>query len=347
MAAALTQLATQANTTPNFANILSANGSFNIWQRGSGATSSFSVGASTTQYTADRWYITTGANQVCTVTATNSLDASLAPANAVKIQRNNGQTGVGVLTFGYPLTADECASICGGQVSFSGFARAGSTWSPAGASLSVNLYVGTGTAGKRGGGFTNETNPLSITMGIAGGAATTTLSGTSLGAVAATSTQGEIQVTWTPAGTAGADDSITLDAFCLVPGTIVQSLEGLPFDICLRQCKRFYRKSFPYGVAPAQNAGLTGTVSVVSQAASTLGFYVQLEPIEMIATASFTTFNPLASSAYWYNFTINTSVAAAVDTNGPSGKGFMIFVAASVPGNDESLYIHYVADAGY
>src|SRR5271170_5972907 len=65
IAAALTQLATQANTTPTWANILSPNGGFTIWQRGAGGSASFSVNASSTQYTADRWYITTGANQAC------------------------------------------------------------------------------------------------------------------------------------------------------------------------------------------------------------------------------------------------------------------------------------------
>jgi len=344
LASALTTVMTQLNTVPTFANVLMANGSFNIWQRGAGSAASFPIPASTTSYTADRWYLTTGTNQATTVTPANSLDASVAPAHAAKIQRNSGQTGTGVLIFGYPLTADELANIRGGLVSFSGAAKAGANWSPASGTLLINFYVGTGTAGKRGGGFTSETNPVSISTNITAGSSAT-ISGTSAAVVPATATQGELQVTWTPVGTAGTDDSITLDAFCLVPGAIVQSFEDLPFDVCLRQCKKFFRKSFPYGTAPAQAAGLAGSIEVVSAAASQIGLFINFEPVEMYATASFVAYSPTGATPNWLDNTTSVSVASSFDTGSVSPKGAFV-IGAAVSASNHFCYLHYQADCG-
>lgn len=343
LAAALTQLATQANTTPTWANIMAANGGFSIWQRGAGSAASFAVPASTTQYTADRWYVITGVNQASVVAAAtvNSV------AQGAKITRNAAQTGITAMTFGYPLTLDEVGRLRGQQVSFSGAATAGANWSPTTGTFAINLYVGTGAAGKRGGGFAGETNPLSISTNLAPSTANTAITGTSSGTVAATSTQGELQITWTPTGTAGADDSITFGQFCLVSGAIVQTFTNIPFDESLRQCKRFYRKSFNYGVAPASGAGFTGALEVVAAAASKIGIYVNFEPVEMYATAAFTTFNPQIGGSNWYDGTTTATVAASFDVLGPtaSPKGLFI-IGATVAAANDLLFIHYVADAG-
>jgi len=345
MAAAFTTLMTQANTTPTWSNILAPNGGFAVWQRGAGSTASFAVNASTTQYTADRWYITTGANQASVVSAQNGLTVAAPTAHAAKIIRNSGQTGTTAMTFGYPLTLDEVNRLRGQQISFSGAAKAGANWSPASGTFAINVYVGTGTAGKRGGGFTNETNPLSISVNLAAGATNLAISGTSTGTVATTSTQGEIQVTWTPVGTAGGDDSLTLDQFSLVAGAIVQGFSDLPFDEALRECKRFYRKSFPYSVAPAQNAGNPGALYNLSQqAASQISFFINFEPVEMYATASFTSYHPSGASTSWQTSS-GASVAASFDATFPTAKG-VIIIAATVSTAGNGIWIHYSADAG-
>jgi len=348
MAAAFTQLATQSNTTPTWANILAPNGGFAVWQRGAGASASFAVGASSTQYTADRWYITTGANQACTAAAATGLTAAVIPAHAAKLQRNSGQTGVGALIFGYPLTADEVYRLRGQQVSFSGAAKAGANWSPASGTFTINLFVGTGTAQKAGAAavnFTGATTPLSIAVNLAAGATNLAISGTSSGTVPVTATQGELQVTWTPVGTAGADDSITFDQFCLVTGAVVVQFSDIPFDIALRECKRFFRKSFPYGTAPATAAGLAGSLGVISAAAAPVTFYVQFEPVEMIATAAFTTYCPTTVSAAWWDADGANVLGAAVEPTSQSPKGQFIY-SVSAAAASRRIFIHYAADAG-
>jgi hypothetical protein len=347
LAAALTTLMTQSNTTPNWSNILAPNGGFAVWQRGAGPASNFSVSASSTQYTADRWYLTTGANQACTVSAQNGLTTAAPPSHAGKVQRTAGQTGTTALIFGYPLTSDEVYRLRGQQVSFSGLVRGGANFSPLSGAMTINLFVGTGTAQKAGAAavnFTNPTTPLSITVDLTAGS-TSSVSGTSTGTVPTNATQGELQVTWTPVGTAGTDDSITFDQFWLGVGTLIATMEDLPFDECLRECKRFYRKSFPYGTAPVQNAGLPGAVSVQAVAAAKIGLFVQFDPIEMYATAVFTSYSPSGATANWIDNTAGTSVAASFDTAAPSAKGVLI-IGATVGAVNDLLYIHYQADSG-
>jgi hypothetical protein len=345
LASALTTLMTQANTTPTWSNILAANGGFSVWQRGAGAAASFAVPASTIQYTADRWYVSTGANQASVVAAATGLTIAAPASHAAKITRNSGQTGTGTMFFGYPLTTDEVVRLRGQQISFSGAAKAGANWSPTGGTLVISIAFGTGTPTKTVNGFTGLTLPLVISTNIAAGASNLSITGTSSATVATNATQGEVQISWFPIGTAGADDSITLDQICLVAGAVVQSFEDLPFDESLLLCKKFYRKSFPYGTAPVQNGGLAGAISVVSQAAASFGFYVQFEPVEMFATASFTSYSPSGATANWVNNTVGTSsVAATFDTNGPSAKG--VLINGAVTSASVTLFLHYSADAG-
>jgi hypothetical protein len=125
----------------------------------------------------------------------------------------------------------------------------------------------------------------------------------------------------------------------------VETFADIPFEESLRMCKKFFRKSFPYTVAPAQNAGLPGAVNAIAAAASQLGFFVQFDSVELYATASITTYNPSGLTNAWANVA-GVSVTVTLDTASPSSKGFGIFSAANVTAANEIFYIHYSADAG-
>src|SRR5882672_865397 len=137
-------------------NVLGDNGGMEVWQRGAGSSSSFAVPASTTQYTADRWYIATGTNQASVVAAATGLTNT--SQLAAKVSRNNGQTGTGAYTFGFPLDTDEVFRLRSKKVALSAVVKSGANWSPASGTITCTLYVGTGAVAKRGGGFTSETN---------------------------------------------------------------------------------------------------------------------------------------------------------------------------------------------
>ena len=341
LADALTSLRTQNNTqTPSWANLMAPNGGFNVWQRGT----SFSVAASSTAYAADRWCLTTGANEASTVAAATGIDDAAGPNAACKVTRDAGQTGVTAMTFGYPLDSDEVSRMRGAYVSFECMAKAGADWSPASGTLTVELAVGTGSPAKRGAGFTGETILFSETADLTAGGSAATITATSAATVPTNASQGELQFIWTPVGTAGADDSVTLDGCCLVLGEIVQSFSEIPFEISLEMCKRHYRKSFPYGTAPAYAAGRTGALTAVSAAAARVAVYVAFSP-ELRDTPTVTTFSTDATASTWVDLTTSVSVTAYAFSSIVAASGVFIYTNNSVSAANHFLSIHYDADA--
>lgn len=338
---ALTTLMTMVNTgLPGWQNILLANGGFNVWQRGT----SHSVAASTTAYTADRWYLTTGANEASVVASATDLETHAIPDAAVKITRTAGQTGTAAMTFGYPLDADEVYRMRGSRISFTCLAQAGANWSPTSGTLTAVFAVGTGSAAKRGAGFTGETVVLTVATNLTAGASSaTTISGTSASAVPVNASQGELQFTWTPVGTAGADDSVTIDDCCIVLGTVAQGYEEIPVQVNRTLCERFYRKSFPYATAPAQAAGTAGAAATISQGAAQSALYIRFNPGMRSASPAVTFYNPSATTSTWVDLTTSVSVTASATFLGTSGM--MIYTVANVSAANHQVLVHYDADA--
>jgi hypothetical protein len=348
----LSQLGACLVTAPAPRNILSANGGCEMWQRGAGTSASISVLASTTQYTADRWYITTGANQASTVSAQTGLQAG--SQLCAQVQRNNGATGVTAMTFGYPLDTDEVMRMRGQKVSLSFYAATGANWSPASGTLTATLYVGTGAVAKRGGGFTGETSVLAVSGNVAAGSSATLLSGLSSAAVPSNATQGELQFTWTPTGMAGANDWFQIDDVMLgsgpAPGQgFVLGYERLPFAYQLLECRRHFWKSFAYGTAPAQNAGLgTGEIKgMAGKAGAAAELLWTRNPVSMRATpGTVTLYNPSAANAQVRDETAGADCSASTAAQ-TSTEGLTITAtgnASTAVGN--ILSVHLAVDAG-
>lgn len=350
-ATALTMLMSQLVVMMTDRNALNANGSFEVWQRGAGAAASIAVAASTTAYTADRWYIATGANQAHTISAQTGL--STQSRLSCRVQRNASETGVTALTFGYPFDLDEIYRLRGSEVSVGFLAQAGANWSPVSGTLTIAFYTGTGAVAKRGAGFTGEVTVFSIATNLTAGGAVTTISGESSVIVPTNATQAEVQFTWTPVGTAGANDYVDIDDVQIEPQLSTSTwtptkFDRISFDEMLYHCKRHYQKTFSYNIAPVQNAGFPGAlVTYVQVAATMIGLWWQY-PVEMRATASNTTFNPAATANSWINASVSVSVGVSIDTTqSQSSKGIFIHSAnTSSPAAGTRMYIHVVADAG-
>lgn len=348
---ALTAVGQSAVGVPAYRNILSANGGFEVWQRGAGSSASFTVNASTTAYTADRWYITTGANQQHTVSAVAGLvnGSNLACA----IQRVAGQTGTTAMIFGYPLDTDEVIRLRGQVVSLNFQASTGANWSPTNGTFTATLYVGTGTVQKAGAAAANFTSPttvLQISKNLAAGSAATNINGISSSTVPTNATQGELQFAWTPVGTAGANDILNIDDVMLDASTFpgqgfASPYERLPFDLMLTQCKRHYQKTFGYSTAPAQSGGLPNALAVITAAAAKFGLYWQHQPISLRATAAYTTYSPSGATANWIDNTTSASLTVTVDTTGVGPNGVLI-TGATASNAGDNCFIHAAADSG-
>lgn len=120
------------------------------------------------------------------------------------------------------------------------------------------------------------------------------------------------------------------------------------FESVLAYARRFYRKSFPYATAPAQNTG-SNLGSVVYRAAVTGispgGAWVPFEP-PMNAAPAMTYYSIGVASADWYNIT-DSAASGAASSVGIGEAGVFIGNAqlAVTDAIGESLGIHYVADA--
>lgn len=330
------------------------NGSFDVWQRGAGDSSVINVGASTTAYTVDRWYLTTGANEACTVAAHTALTNK--SRLACRVQRTNGQTGTTQLKFGYPFTTDEVNMMRGDSIALRIVLSTGANWSPTSGTLNVDVYFGTGTQGKRAGGFTNESHPLSLTVNLATSSGNVVLEGNSgTTTVATNATQGEIQLTWTPTGTAGVNDFVDLDDCQLEIGTVNTTFERLPFGTLLNEMRRHYIKTFRYSVAPAQAtgdfAGSLGTNATYNVSTTGVGPWVQWSfPVEMIGNPVVTTYNPGASNANWRDQTGSADMTVSVDPAAAKSQHGVFISSAGGASNSASVghtcHIHAQADAG-
>lgn len=342
----LTQLATfMGSIGLSHRNVLRANGGMEVWQRGAGASASIAVAASTTAYTADRWYIKTAANQASHVSAQAGLTN---PSRlSARIQRDSGQTGTGAMYFAYPLDTDEVIALRGATPILTFYVSAGANWSPTSGTLSVNLYCGTGAVAKRNSSaLTGETNPLtgSTALTQSQGATLVTITGS---AVATNVTQAELQFTWTPVGTAGANDWFQVDDIQLEIGLAATPFERFQFAEELAQCMRHFQSSFPYGTAPAQSAGVAGSISTKNPIA--LGdpsAFVEFEPPMRVAP-TVTTYNPSAGNANWRDVTAAADATVSVDPGTSIGPSSVLIVTSgTVTTLGDVLCIHYSADAG-
>lgn len=350
-ATALTMLMSQLVSEISNRNALWMNGGLEVWQRGAGSSSAIAIAASTTAYTADRWYLTTGTGQASVVSAQTGLTT---PSQlCARVLRNAAQTGTGVMYFAYPLDTDEILRLRGSKVSFTAAVRAGANWSPASGTLTVNLYVGTGSVGKRGGTpYTTETTVLTIATNLTAGGAVTTITGSSASALPATATQAELQFTWTPVGTAGAADYFEVDDVQLESQLSASTwtptkYDRISFPEMLAGCKRHFQKTFPYGTAPAQAVN-AGTNTLMGVGIDNFLMYVNWElPVETRVTGTLTTYSPYTgATANWYNFTSSASIAVQVNASFQGTKNIFIYSAASALVNNALCMIHATTDAG-
>lgn len=116
----------------------------------------------------------------------------------------------------------------------------------------------------------------------------------------------------------------------------------------LSLCQRYYQKSFPQGVAVAQNAGVTGAISAKNPIA--LGdpsVYITFKQT-MRTTPTITTYNPSAGNANWRDITAASDVTVSVDPGSTlADSGVLIATSGTIANLGDILAIHYSADAEF
>lgn len=311
------------------------NGGSEIWQRGT----SIAITASSNGYGADRWVITTGANQASTITQVAGLTSQ--SQWAAKVQRNNAQTGTTAMVYEQPFELNNIFPVRGQIVTVSFTAKAGANWSPASGTLTCILATGTGAAARRGtAAYTGEATPISFGSNLTTSVTRYTSTST---AIATTTTQMTLYFTWTPVGTAGADDSFTIDDIQLEFASVASAFELPDMATELVKCQRYFEKTFAQGTTPAQGVGNLSAGVLVQQAASPAAGQIDWRyKVTKRTTPTIVTYNPVSANANGRDTantvdltlgstyqTSDSNVVWSFTTNVADGAGMQIHATAS------------------
>lgn len=244
-------------------------GGFDVWQTGT----SIAQAASTTAYVNDGWYLLTNANQAATVTQVTGI--ATGSQWAAKVQRNNGQTGTGVIRYAAPLDSDEIVDLQGSFAALSFTIKEGANQSFS-HTVTYTLYCGTGSPGKRGvSAYTGETTPITGTVTTTTTAQRVTATSTAI--VPINCTQLEMQFNVTPSGTAGADDSFTVDDLQLQPVTTASN-SASPYQRTNMATQLAKAQRFRFAYAPG---GSNQVLSMGAALSTTQTIGVMQYPVQM------------------------------------------------------------------
>lgn len=206
------------------------NGNFNIWQRGTSFT------GTSPYYSADRWqaYRAGGAAGATFSRVANSTSTG---AYYMKMQRDVSGSALNNLSLATSFETINNYSLLGKDVSLSFNLIKGANFS--GASVNIDVLYGTGTDGSIVNGFTGQASAISINVLAA--SITTGLTKFSVsGTVPANATQLGVLVSWTPIGTAGAEDWVGISQVQLEKGLAATAFEYRSYGEELTLCQRYY-----------------------------------------------------------------------------------------------------------
>ena len=313
------------------------NGDFSVWQ----TTTSIAFDA-TRRRAADCWWIqrnSNGSNVTCSRVAASAMlrnDSSsfMKKRYSMKVQRTAGDTSTSSIKIAQSIETMRCAGLYNTQGVFCYLLvaiRKGANYS--GGTFNILVQRGSGTDGNILDTLTSPATIHSSLNNISSYSAGDTIY--IYGAIIpdASMTEMGIRMDWSPSGTAGADDTIYIDAVQIIPSLpssfdptfITRNFLFRDELETLQMCKRYVQKSFAPDVMPAQNVGTTN--------AHFFGQYVgastaQNNPwvpfmVEMRAAPTVTLYNPSAASGQIRNVTRSTNFTSSSAANA-GVKGFML-----------------------
>ena len=138
----------------------------------------------------------------------------------------------------------------------------------------------------------------------------------------------------------------TLSGVQLNIGSVALPFQPKGFDETLRECMRYYEKSFDYSVTPADNTGSSGG-SLASTAQATGSYLYIGNPIYRVRKRTAVTptlYNPSASNANkLYNTSASTSIPGLVQFQGETG--FQVIVLNTSVSTGQTVITHWTAEA--
>ena len=211
------------------------NSCFDIWQRGTSILATPSVNA----YQADRWQGYSVSSNI-TVSRQATGDTTNLPfiQYCARSQRTAGNTSTGNFALSQSFESANSIPYAGKTVTLSFYGRAGANYSAASSLLKVEINTGTGTDQNLQSGYTGVSQPLNQNATLT----TTWQRFTYTTTLAATATELAIGFTFTPTGTAGANDWFEVTGVQLDIGSVALPVRrnGATIQGELAACQRYY-----------------------------------------------------------------------------------------------------------
>jgi hypothetical protein len=268
------------------------NSDFNIWQRGTTATST------TDGYQADRWYnYKTGIN----VTVSQQTTALQNLPNCARFQRVSGQTGTSSVAFAQMFENAQSVTYANQTITISFWARKGADYSAASSLLSWRLITGTGssTVNVFTSGYTSQ-----ATTGTGSVTLTTSWQRFSVNVtIPSTTTQMSFYFLTNFVGTAGTNDYFEVTGVQLEIGSVATAFQTATGTLQgeLAACQRYYFRTTATTLyqrfTPSSPAGSATNIYAAS-------FFL---PVQMRVKPTVIDF----SSLIWYDgVTVGNSITA-------------------------------------
>lgn len=229
------------NPFANFRNLIDGGDfSINPFQRNipglaSGGVISTPI-SSTPTYFADRFFAVGGASSAILMATT--ADASIVGFNqSLRVSRQSGNASVSPVQFGQVIETFDALRCQGQTVTLSFWARAGATYS--GGALSAQVIAGAGVnqsaASLSASTWTQQSAVVATQQPLTTGMTRYQFTG----AVPANATQLGVLFAFTPTGTAGADDSVSINGVQLEIGASASPFERIDAQVALEICQRY------------------------------------------------------------------------------------------------------------
>lgn len=209
------------------------NGAMDVWQRGT----SFANASASPYYTVDRFQ-TFRSGGVAGMTASRQTSALDGFTYSLRVQRDSGNTSVNDMIVAQTFETQNIRKHHNKFVTLSFYARCGANFSSASSALLYGITTGTGTDGSIANGLTGQAS-------VASGTATLTttfqrFTVTTSAVLPTSKTQLGITISFTPVGTAGANDWFEITGVQLEQGSVATPFEQRPIQQELALCQRYY-----------------------------------------------------------------------------------------------------------
>jgi hypothetical protein len=307
------------------------NGNFDIWQRNTSFTTPASLA-----YTADRWLVvydgTIGAFTISR-SAFSLGQSTVSNQPAFFYNWNHTSAGSGSTLRQIQQRIEKVETLNGQSVSLSFWAKADSA-----RNITGTLRQNFGTGGSPSSSVDTSLGTFSLTTSWQKFTATVTLPSVSGKTLGSANNDYLALILSLPINTIM---SIDIAQVQLEAGSIPTAFDLKNFITEWLACQRYYEKSFPYEVAPAQTSSAPGylLLAMPTSLAPTIAvLYRQIKK----AIPTLTTYNPSAANANWRNLTSGANLAVSIYYNSEIGAG----IAASVgPATAALCAIHWTAEA--